>query len=152
MGIIKATVLLIVLFMVSGCSGMNGKTEFAFYDAYGALYNSSTAGLNVKKEFNLESKPKLVVIATSSKYNPKFIEQMNILSKVNAEEMNYMYIIANSEEEDRSGYYFRKAEAANFLSGDSFKIAIYDENGEAIKKSDHIIRSNDLKFYLAEVP
>jgi hypothetical protein len=127
---------------------MNGKTGFTFYNSHSELYHSSTAGLNAKKEFGLEREPKIVVVATSSNENPKYKEQLKSIHNVNAEDMQYMYVIANSEEEDRSGYYTSMSTSKKLLAGDNFKILIYDEKGNIIAQSNKVFDESSLKYHL----
>jgi hypothetical protein len=141
----------IIYFVISillGCSCVNSQAGFTFYDSHSERYHSSTAGLNAKKEYGLEREPKIVVVATSSKDNLKYKEQMKIIYNVNAEEMQYMYIIANSEGEDRSGYYTSKSISKKLLAGDIFKVLIYDENGNIIAQSNEVFNEGRLKYHL----
>ena len=134
------------ILLIYGCASSHA--EFTFYDSHNKRYHSSTAGLNVKKEFGLEREPKIVVVATSSKDNPKYKKQMKNIYNVDAEEMQYMYIIANSDEEDRSGYYTSMATSKKLLDGDIFKVLIYDEEGNIIAQSNEVFNESSLKYYL----
>jgi hypothetical protein len=137
-----------ILPVLIGCSFVNNQAGFKFYDAHSECYHSSTAGLNAKKEFGLEREPKIVVVATSSKDNPKYKEQMKTIYNVNAEEMQYMYIIANSKEEGRSGYYTSTSTSIKLLAGDIFKVLIYDEKGDLIAQSNEVFSESRLKYHL----
>lgn len=144
-------VIICFLFSISlGCSCFNSQAGFTFYDAHNECFHSSTAGLNVKKEFGLAKEPKIVVVATSSQDNLKYKEQMKIIYNVDAEEMQYMYIIANSEEEDRSGYYTNVTTSRKILAGDAFKVIIYDEEGNIIVQSNEVFKESGLKYYLTK--
>jgi hypothetical protein len=137
----------VFLSILLGCSCVNSKAGFTFFDSHSKRYHSSTVGLNAKKEFGLEREPKIVVVATSSKDNPKYKEQMKIIYDVDAEEMQYMYIIASSEEEDRSGYYTSMATSKKLLNGDILKVLIYEE-GNIIAQSNEVFNERSLKYYL----
>lgn len=73
---------------------------------------------------------------------------MNIIYNINAEEFQYMYIIANSEEEDHSGYYTSMSTSKKLLTGDIFKVLIYDEKGNSIAQSNKVSNENSLKYHL----
>jgi len=144
----KITVWFMLLFILIGCASTNELTEFTFYDSHGNEYNSLTAPSNLKKEFNIDVKPRMVVIATSSKSNTKYKEQIDIISKVNAEEMQYLYVVASSKEEDHSGYYVEKMNSERILVGDDFKVIVYDEIGQIVIKSTNVIGVVELKNHL----
>lgn len=148
----KVATYLVLLFIFAGCVNIENSTAVKFYDADGTMYRTTTAASSVKKEFNLDTEPRLVVVATSSKSNPEYKEQMRIILKVDAEEMQYMYIIANSEEENHSGYFIKADDAKALLAGDSFKIIIYGENGEIMVNSRSIIEEDNLKMHLTRGP
>ena len=144
------SIICFILLILIGCSCINSQAGFIFYDAHSERYHSSTAGINAKNEFGLEREPKIVVVATSSKDNPKYKEQMKIIYNVNAEEMQYLYIIANSQEEDRSGYYTSRSTSKKFLDGDIFKVLIYDERGGIIAQSKEIFSESSLEHHLSK--
>ncbi len=144
----KALMWITALTILSGCANLSKLTELTFYDAHGEEYNSSTASSNLKKKFNLEDKPRIVVIATSSKSNQRYKEQISAINKVNAEEMQYLYIVANTDDEDHSGYYMTRKGSKHILAGDIFKVIIYDELGQIIKKSNEVIGVDVLMKHL----
>ena len=146
----QAAVYFMLLATLTACSSNVKPVNFTFYNANGEAYASNTAGLAIKKTFKLDHAPTLVVIATSSRHNRKYREQINVLSRINAEEMRYLHVVANSEAEDRSGYYVRKPTAEKLLSGDSFKIMLYDELGNTLKESTEVIGETNLIHYLTK--
>jgi len=140
----KIPVWFMVISMFIGCTSVSQLTGFRFYDANGGVYNSLTAPSVFKKEFNLNNKPKMLIIATSSKSNQKYKLQIEAMNKINAEEMEYLYILANSEEENNSGYYMTKLDSSNILKGNYFRVIIYDQFGKIIKESTKIIGEKEL--------
>ena len=92
----------------------------------------------------------MVIVATSSSSNPEYKEQIDVISKVNAEEMEYLYVIANSEEEQSQGYYMTREDSANILEGTTFKIIVFDGLSKAIKESNQVIGINEFKNYLTK--
>ena len=62
--------------------------------------------------------------------------------------MEYIYVVANSEEEDHSGYYATKSTAKKLLDGNSFKIIIYDGKGKLITQSQEVIGEQKLVHLL----
>ena len=148
----KVTKYLFVLIFFLGCSSIKTPSTFTFYGPHGRMYQSDIASKMVKKAFKLERSPKLVVLATSSSTNQKYIEQSHDISKANAEELGYMFIVANSEEEDQSGYYLKKEDAENYLSGNDFQVVVYDNRGRVITQSNDVISLDDFKAFLADKP
>ncbi len=146
----KTSMWIVLLIVLSGCVSTSESAEFRFYDAHGEEYNSLTAPSNFKKEFNLDAQPKMVIVATSSSSNPEYKEQIDVISKVNAEEMEYLYVIANSEEEQSQGYYMTREDSANILEGTTFKIIVFDGLSKAIKESNQVIGINEFKNYLTK--
>ena len=148
----KALTYALLLFVLSGCSSSAKNIGHSFYDSHGKSYHSSTASLNLEREYQLDGKPGLVIVATTSENVSKFKQQMSVIHKVNPEQMQYLYVIANSEKEDVSGYYTEKIVAKKILAGDSFKIIIYDEKGKVLRKSTEVIGEEKLRYYLAKDP
>ncbi len=146
----KVLIWIMLLIALSGCASTSESTEFKFYDAHGEEYNSLTAPSNLKKEFNLDNQPSMVIIATSSSSNLGYKEQIDVIDKVNAEEVEYLYIVANSEEEQSQGYYMTREDSANILEGATFKIIIFDGLSKVIKKSNQVIGVDEFKNYLAK--
>lgn len=146
----KTSIWIVLLIVLSGCVSTSESAAFRFYDAHGEEYNSLTAPSNFKKEFNLDTRPKMVVVAISSSSNPKYKEQIDVIGKVNAEEMEYLYIIANSEEEQSQGYYMTREDSANILEGTTFKIIIFDGLSKVVKNSNQIIGINEFRNYLTK--
>ncbi len=74
--------------------------------------------------------------------------QLEIMSTLDAEELQYLYVIANSEKVDSSGYHMQTTESERILSGDDFKIIVYDENGSAILIENKVVSETDLEKHL----
>jgi hypothetical protein len=138
----------LVLVSVIGCAHTGKSADFTFHDAHGNIYSASSTPTKLQKEFDLSSKPKIVVIAASSISNIKYKEQISEISKLNAEELQFLYVLANSEEEDNSGYYSTLTASSKILDGKEFKILIYGGQGEIIKSSDTVIKAEELKNHL----
>jgi len=146
----------ILLYLLSSClllacSEQSRSTSFVFYDSHGVLYKSDSAGTNAKKEYNLAKEPKLVLIATTSAKIDKFVEQMSIIYKTDAEKYQYMYVVANKEKENRSGYYTSSSDAEKLVAGNPFRIFIYNESGKLITSSTNVISSDKLKSHLTHM-
>jgi uncharacterized protein (UPF0333 family) len=142
--LMRITAYFIISLLIFGCSATSIPQEFTFYDSHGIIYHSSTATQNAKMEYGLDQEPRLIIIATSSENEKKFKKQMRIIYNVNAEQMQYMYVVANSEEEDHSGYYATKSTAKKLLDGNSFKIIIYNGKGKLITQSQEVIGEQKL--------
>lgn len=131
-----------------GCSAPHKITDIYFYDSYEKKYQLSLFSETIKKEYNLNDKPKIIFVATSSADIKKYKDQMNILHVINAEEMSYLYVIANSNKEDRSGYFTDQSDAEKILSGKEFKIIIFNEQGKTIKESEQVLGKKDIISHL----
>lgn len=140
------------LLALSGCSGGLETTDITFYDSYGKDYKIKSASETIKEEYNLNKKPKLILIATSSKNQTQYNRQMNIIHDTDPEKMQYLYIVANSEEVDTSGYYIEKTAANDILSGKNFRITLYNESGIPVKESNAVLNKDDLVKFLTENP
>ena len=141
---------LILSFLVFACSNSVSTTAFSFYDSHGVSYRSDTAGVNAKKEYELIKEPKLILIATSSASLKQFAQQMEVIYKTDAEKLQYMYVVANKEKEDHSGYYTSTSVAKNLIPDKIFKINIYDEHGKLIVSSNKVISADNLKLHLTK--
>ena len=130
------------------CSTIDNSRKLVFYDSHGVLYPVNTTGLTIKEEFKLSEEPKIIFLATSDEENIKFKQQLNIFYKVNAEEMQYLYVIANSKKEDKSGYYADSSLSEEILSGENFKIIIYGKGGVVITESTSVLTKSELIYYL----
>lgn len=141
------------LILFAGCSSFVTSQDissatFSFYDSYGRVYDLDTASTRVQEEYQLENKPIIIIIATNSTKQDQFVEQMRVIEKVDPENFQYMYVVANSENEDNSGYFTTKSVASNLLSGKQFKIIVNDQCGKPIKSSYQTINETELKHCL----
>jgi hypothetical protein len=134
--------------LLTGCANNVTSESIGFYDAYGKQYQSIFAPSDIRNEFGLSREPRIVIIATSTTANEKYLKQLSIVSRVDAEEFEYLYVVANTEEEDRSGYYVSVSESINILDGESFRVIVLDEKGEVLEKTSHVLSDNELKSHL----
>ena len=108
--------IVIILFFISlfACAYNGNSEEITFSDAYGKHYSSSTMGAVIKKEYDLDEKPKLILLATSNSDLEEFKSQLRIIKEIDAEKFQYLYVIANIETVDKSGYHTSKMDAKKF--------------------------------------
>ena len=144
---------IIICVILLGCSSLVASQDisssnFTFYDSYGRTYEIDTASSQVQEEYQLENKPIIIIVATNSTNQKQFIEQMKVIEDINAEVFQYMYVVANSEVEDSSGYFTKKNVALKLLSGKQFRVIINDQCGKLIKSSYQSINENELKHFL----
>lgn len=126
-----------ILFLLSlfSCASNSNFEKTVFFDSKGKHYNSTTAGREIKKEYDLYEAPKLILLATSNSNLENFKLQLEIIHKIDAEQYQYLYILANSKTIDESGYYTSKTEAESILKNKEFKILIYNKNGDLVLSS-----------------
>lgn len=134
----------LLLSMLFSCALRLHSDDIVFYDSLGDSYSLNNAALTIKGKFNLLKAPKIIVVATSDQNNLNFKKQLSVFSKVNAEEMQYLYVIANSKQEDRSGYYVEKPLSEAILSGNTFKISVYSGAGVILKESLSFLTEGEL--------
>lgn len=141
-------IVLITSILYFSCSSSNQFSNIYFHDSYKTSYELKTAPHILQKEYNLENPPKLILLATSKNELELFKLQLNEIYQIDAEEINYIYIIANAEKEYKGQYYTSMNTAKRILSGKMFKIIIFNEQGKIIKNSDQVLYKEKLKKIL----
>lgn len=141
---------LLLLWCFSGCAVADKDLDISFYDSHGESYPINNASMTIMDRYNLSEAPKIVVLATSEENNDDFKKQLFVFSQVNAEDMQYLYIVANASEEDRSGYYMDKIRSIKLLSGSEFKVIVYDENGLVLVERNSYLSACELIGYLKD--
>jgi len=139
-----------LLLALASCSNSFNVKDIAFYDSYGKEYQLRISQKTIKKEYGLNKKPKIIIIATSSNNTRIFKEQMSIIHNIDAEKMSYMYVVANSNEEDRSGYYTDPSTALRILSGEEFRIIIFSEDVRPVADSSQILSVGNIIDHLTK--
>ena len=117
-----------------------------FYDAGNEEYNTYSTYKIFTKKYG-QSVANIIVLATSSGDNKKFIAQHSILEEMTALETktyNFLYIVANSARVDKDSYYTDTKTAKEILGDSDFKICIYNRKGELTKISKNIINKQSL--------
>ncbi|MBL4608651.1 MAG: hypothetical protein JKY01_12595 [Pseudomonadales bacterium] len=144
---------LIVLFgflLITACTAQISINEVLFYDSQGIEYKFSSAGKTIQKNYNLDSMPVIIVLATSDVKLPLFISQLSNVNIFNAEEYEYLLVTANTRSVDSSGYYTSTEQAELILKGKEFKIVIFNSQGNMIVESTNLISANGLKTHLTK--
>jgi len=144
---LKITLLLMVLSVLS-CTNNVQNESLIFFDSHGEIYNSKTAGENISKQYKTENRPTIVVLATNNVKNKKFISQLNIVNSLNAEDYQYLLIIANSENIDKSGYYVSINESKRILNKGDYKILIFNGSGDKLLINNNIVSKESLIHHL----
>ncbi|MCP4493991.1 MAG: hypothetical protein GY820_42820, partial [Gammaproteobacteria bacterium] len=142
---------LIVLFgflLITACAAKTTIKGVSFYDTQGIEYRFSSAGKTIQKNYDLDSIPVIIVLATSDVNLPLYISQLTNVNMFNAEEYEYLLIAANSKNVDSSGYYTSTEQAELILKGSPFKILIFNGQGNLIVESTNLISAIELKKHL----
>ena len=142
---------LVGLLLTMACTTQTTVNDILFHDAQGITYESSSAGQIIKKNYNLDSFPTLIVLATSDIESPLFMSQLNNINAFNAEEYGYLLVIANAVNIDSSGYYTSIEEAESILKGNEFKITIMNGQGDLVIESTKTLDAVELKKYLTSL-
>lgn len=146
----RLTIFWLLLATVAGCSTVEQTPAFTFYDAYGKPYTSRDASVRIKDEFQLESAPGLVLVAASSSDNPKFLAQREAIAATDPEDLQYIFILANAEEEERSGYYMKREDVHEVLGKNAFEISVIGGDGHIIAQSVDVMDAPTLSSHLSE--
>lgn len=141
-------IVLVGSLLITACSAQIAINDISFHDAQGVAYQSSSAGKIIKKNYNLDSLPVIIVLATRDVRLPIFISQLSNVNMLNAEEYEYLLVIANTKSIDSSGYYTRTEQAESVLKGSDFKITIIDGQGNRVVESPKALGVAALKKHL----
>ena len=141
-----------VLFIISliGCSQSSVSEIVMFSDSHGKYYRSDTVGGIIKNEYGLNENLSLILLATSNSDSEEFKSQLKIIKEIDAEEFQYLYVIANSDTLNKSGYYTSKIDAKNILGNTKFKIIIYDQHGDLVQSSSAVLEKKTILYYLTK--
>ena len=142
---------LVGLLLTMACTTQTTVNGILFHDTQGITYESSSAGQIIKKNYNLDSFPTIIVLATSDIKSPLFMSQLKSINTFNAEEYGYLLVIANAENIDSSGYYTSIEEAASILKGNEFKITIMNGQGDLVIESTKTLDAVELKKHLTSL-
>jgi len=72
-----------------------------------------------------------------------------VIKEIDAEEHQYLYVIANSGTTNKSGYHTSKIDAKNILGNEKFKVTIYNQDGILVYSSNSVVNKTMLLHYLA---
>lgn len=142
---------LVGLLLTMACTTQTTVNGILFHDTQGTAYESSSAGQIIKKNYNLNSFPTIIVLATSDIKSPLFMSQLKNINAFNAEEYGYLLVIANAENIDSSGYYTSIEEAESILKGNEFKMIIMNGQGDLVIESTKTLGAVELKKYLTSL-
>jgi len=142
---------LVGLLLTMACTTQTTVNGILFHDTQGITYESSSAGQIIKKNYNLDSFPTIIVLATSDIKSPLFMSQLKSINTFNAEEYGYLLVIANAVNVDSSGYYTSIEEAASILKGNEFKITIMNGQGDLVIESTKTLDAVELKKHLTSL-
>jgi hypothetical protein len=139
---------LLGLLLTTACTTQTTINDISFRDSQGIKYESSSAGEIIKKNYNLDSLPAIIVLATSDVELPFFVSQLSNIDLFNAEKYEYLLVTANTGNVDSSGYYTSSEQAESILKGSAFKIIIINRQGNIVIESTKILSAVELKKHL----
>jgi len=139
---------ILCLFLMISCTNQISATGVEFHDANGIGYHSKDAGAVIKDDYDLNSPPRIVIVAIENSTIPEYEQQLNNIYEVDAEQYEYILVVADTEVAHKSGYYTETAVAQKILDDELFTVAIYGINGEVVVSSNEVIDSDSLIQYL----
>ncbi len=139
------------LLITTACIAQTTINDISFHDSQGIEYKSSSAGEIIKKNYNLDSLPAIIVLATSDVKLPFFTSQLSNINIFNAEEYEYLLVMANTRNVDSSGYYTSAEQAESILKGSAFKIIIINGQGNMVIESTKVLSAVELKKHLTSL-
>ena len=142
--------ILTVLFFVFSCASTKNKQDFEISNSHGQIYSSKNIFDDLKKEYSLERNPVMLILLTDKLDNNEYLIQKQILSRVNAETYEYIYVVGSALEIESSGYNISPTDTKYMLSKNSFMIHIYNRKGELSFTSTKAINESELKKYLTK--
>jgi len=152
----RKVILFICVLVVTACASTgNTRGDIVFFGTDGKKqYNTSTFSAVINKEYQVASSNfpiRIIVLAAKDSKSTEFISQQNIFYTLDAEKYKYIYVKANIKNKGvgyKQGYYIEANQAKTILDGNSFKIILFDENGNMITESVKVIGRDKLKEYL----
>jgi len=137
----KKFILLVLL--LSGCTE---KIDFKYFDSSGNLYTFRTISESFYKYYGIYYKPYVLLIETPDSKNKEFLGQIAVLSMLDTEFYNLIYITSNKKEVDKYGYH-TKLNTARKLKGkySGFRARLFDSDGNIIMSSKDRLSANSLQ-------
>lgn len=127
------------------------KMNFDFFDASGRKYNSESFNEQFEKEYNANFNGQIILLLTANKNDTTYLRQEKILTKIDAEEFQLIYVVACKNEELTDGYYTSRETAENLMGvSDNFRIYLVDSEGKLKYKSDGVISQKRIKELVNE--
>ena len=140
-----------VAFLVLSCTSGSHLNDIQITDSHGKAYELSNVSVQLKKQYALEKIPIMLVLLTNELDDSRYVEQLSVLSTVNAEIYQYIYVVGCTTDRDKSGYSISRENAADMLSSNEFQIRIYDGYGKLVYSSENVLSEQELKMHLNRV-
>lgn len=147
---VRAILLILSFVFLFACAHSGNVEGIVFSDSHGENYNSGTMGAKIKKVYGLDESPRLILLATKSAELEEFKSQLKIIKGIDAEKFQYLYVIANSETVNASGYFTSKMEAEKILGNAKFKIIIYNQSGALVRSSNTVLGEQVMLHHLTK--
>jgi hypothetical protein len=135
-----------LLFLAVPAIAAPQRLNFHFQDASLLDFQSQSWGEEIQKHFGVMPSC-LVLILTPSSKDPSYSKQNPVLSKLDAEELKFILVIANLEDEFKGGYHTSTSTAAS-LGANVFGVFILDIHGRVLHHSATPLSVSKLKGLL----
>jgi hypothetical protein len=147
---LRIIVTVFIAVFVLSCTGDVQLRPIQITDAHGEVYESSNISMQLRKQYALVENPVMVLLLANELDNDRFVEQLSVLSAVNAEVYQYIYVVGSTTDRDRSGYSISREDAADMLSSKEFLIRIYDGYGNLAYSAERVLSEQELKSHLTK--
>lgn len=128
------------------------KLDFKFYSTGGKYEYGSLTFLNqleAKYSYRYEGM-KLILVETPSLSDSLFLQQCMVLEKLNAEELQLLFVYSCWNEIDSSGYYTTIETAQQLSDGyNEFRIRFLDSEANVIYSGNHILSELEIMDILS---
>lgn len=144
--------IIFTLILLSIVSTINAqKMNFDFFDASGKKYNSETFSEQLGKEYKTNFNEQIILLLTPNKNDTTYLRQEKILTKIDAEELQIIYVVACKNEELTDGYYTSRETAKKLMGeSDNFRVYIVDSEGKLKYKSDRVVSQKRIEELVNE--
>jgi hypothetical protein len=136
--------------LLLSCARNEDIAQFEIIDSHGKIYSSVDITNKIKKEYQLDNSPKMILLLTNSLENSVFEQQMNIIEELNAEDYEYIQVVGSANARNKSGYSIKSEDAEALLSKADFQIHIYNEDGGLIASSGKVMNKHHLIVHLTK--
>ena len=137
------TIFLLFTLIITGC--LSKAENIIFFDSQGRAYQSQKIKESFHKYYPDVETP-FVVLVKSRGESEELAKQREILNSVDSEALRLIYVYADTEKENRAGYYVEQEAAKRLLSeADNFRVLVISPTGKTLLDQNNIIIASQIK-------